>query len=159
MTSLSDERIREMVGTYSDLLIRIAVLYMKNTYDAEDVAQGVFLKLLEKRPAFNDSEHEKAWLVRVAVNDCKSRLRSAWFAKTAPLDENLYELERDEGDVLKCVMELPAKYRAVILLHYFEDCSLATTAATLGIRESTAGSLLFRARKLLKKKLGDPYEI
>jgi len=50
---------------------RVCMLYLKNPADAEDITQGVFLRLLSKKPAFETSEHEKAWLVRTAINACK----------------------------------------------------------------------------------------
>jgi RNA polymerase sigma-70 factor (ECF subfamily) len=130
---------------------------MKNMNDAEDLAQEVFIKLMEKKPSFEDSEHEKAWIIRVAINMSKNRLKTAWFRKTEPLDEVTYSFTPKESTVMSAVLELPAKYKGVILLYYFEGYSIGEIAGILGEKESTVGSQLSRARKLLKSNLGEDF--
>ncbi|MEI3340247.1 MAG: sigma factor [Eubacterium sp.] len=60
---------------------RIAMLYLKNTSDAEDAVQNIFLKYMEKKPSFCDENHEKAWFITVTGNYCKDILRTFWRRK------------------------------------------------------------------------------
>jgi len=154
----TDGFIKRIVEKYSDTLIRVCFSYMKNMNDAEDLAQEVFIKFMEKKPSFEDNEHEKAWLIRVAINMSKNRLKTAWFRKTVPLDELTYDFTPKESTVMNAVLELPSKYKGVILLYYFEGYSIAEIAGIFGEKESTIGSQLSRARKLLKSSLGEDFE-
>jgi RNA polymerase sigma-70 factor (ECF subfamily) len=146
------------VDKYSDTLIRISYTYLKNMSDSEDLVQEVFLKLFEKMPSFESREHEKAWLIRVTVNLCKNRLKTAWFRKTVPLDEEALGFTPEESSVMSTVLGLPSKYRSVVLLYYFEGYSIAEIADILGQKESTTGSQLDRARKLLKSKFKEDFD-
>lgn len=153
-----DDSIAADVDRYLSMLLRLSFTYMKNIRDAEDLAQEAFLKLIEKKPSFQDEEHKKAWLIRVSINLCKNRLKTAWFRRTLPLDEAAFDLTHEENEVLSTVMELPAKYRSIILLFYFEEYSIGEIAGILGQKESTVGSQLHRARKLLKSKLKEGFD-
>ncbi len=107
---------------------------------------------------FRDSEHEKAWLLRVAINACKDDLRNFFRRNTLPL-ETITELEaeipEDFRDVLEAVLSLPEKYKNPIYLHYYEGYSAAEIGAILGKKENTVYSLLSRGRRLLKDCLKD----
>jgi RNA polymerase sigma-70 factor, ECF subfamily len=154
----TDDFINRVVERYSDMLVRISFTYLKNLSGAEDVAQEVFLKLLEKRPAFENDEHEKAWLIRVAINQCKNQLKTAWFRKTTPFDDSIDLTTPEEIEVIGAVLELPPKYRCIIQFFYYEEYSIAEIAAVLGQKVSTTGSQLHRARKLLKAKLEEEFD-
>jgi RNA polymerase sigma-70 factor (ECF subfamily) len=153
-----DNFILSAVEKYSGMLVRLCFSYMKNMSDAEDLTQDIFLKLLHKKPSFENSEHEKAWLIRVAINLSKNRLKTAWFRKTVPLDENACNFTSKENEILSTVLELPVKYRSMIHLFYYEEYSIAEISQILGINESTVGSQLHRARKLLKSKLKGDFD-
>ncbi len=146
------------IERYSDTLIRIAYTYLKNRSDSEDIVQEVFLKLVEKAPIFTDEEHEKAWLIRVAINLSKNHLKSAWFKRTIPFDDKEYSFTPKENEVMSTVLELPVKYRSLIFLFYFEKYKITEIADILGKKESTVGSQLYRARKLLKAKLKEDFD-
>lgn len=75
---LSRGEAERLVQTYSDLILRLSVTYLKNTEDAKDICQTVFLRLLEKPREFQSPEHERAWIIRTAVNVCKDQLKSSW---------------------------------------------------------------------------------
>lgn len=64
------EQYNKIVEKYSDMIFRIAYQYLYNKYDAEDITQNVFLKLLDKKSFFKDEEHIKSWLIRVTINQC-----------------------------------------------------------------------------------------
>lgn len=154
----TDDFIIRVIEKHTDTIIRICFSYMKNINDAEDLTQEVFVKLMEKGPLFESDEHEKAWIIRVAINLCKNRLKTAWFRKTVSLDEVNFNFTSKENEVLSAVHKLPEKYRVVILLYYFEGYSISEIASILGERESTIGSKLFRARKLLKASLKEDFD-
>lgn len=66
---------RRLVSTYSNLILRLSFTYLKSTHDAQDICQSVLMKLIERQKAFQDLEHEKAWVVRTTANACKDALR------------------------------------------------------------------------------------
>lgn len=71
----------EIIEEYSVMVYRMAFSLVKNRQDAEDIHQEVFLKYLRKRPAFESSEHERAWFLRVTVNLCRNLWKTAWKRK------------------------------------------------------------------------------
>ena len=75
-----------LVETYSDLILRLSYTYLKSTEDAKDICQTVFLRLLEKPRKFESPEHERAWIIRAAVNLCKDQLKSHWRRTTVDLE-------------------------------------------------------------------------
>lgn len=151
---------RQIVEKYYDMVYRLALAQTKNRDYADDVTQDVFLRFIRTEKEFESDEHVKAWLLRVTVNCSKSLFMSAWFKKTEPLDENEeipFETE-EKSDVYYAAQSLPAKYRAVIHLFYYEDMSIEQIAKTLNSKESTVKSQLHRAREMLKEKLKGGYD-
>jgi RNA polymerase sigma-70 factor (ECF subfamily) len=141
----------EIVSRNEDKLFRTAIAIMGGKADTEDIVQDVFVKLLEKQPDFKSPEHETAWLIRVAVNLCKSRLRTHWWKKTVPLLD-IYPAQTDEQQsIMETILSLPSKYRAVIHLFYYEGYSTKEIAEITGQKESTVREQLTRARRMLKK--------
>ena len=150
----TDSYIVELVQKYSDLVLRLAVTYLRNISDAEDVTQVVFIRLLEQRKTFVDADHEKAWLIRVTVNACKDILRSPWKRRRLPYNEaKLPIADQADKEVVELVLGLPEKYRGLVYLHYFEGYSTAETAALLNRKEATVRTQLRRAREILKSQL------
>jgi len=123
---------------------------MGNQAEAEDVMQDVFLKVIEKTPPFQSFDHETAWLTRVTVNHCRSRLRSYWRRKTEPLLDNYPAQDHDQKSLMETVIALPSKYRIAICLFYYEGYSTKEMAEITKQKESTVRSHLARARHMLK---------
>lgn len=147
------------VSKHENKLYRTALAIMGNTADAEEVVQEAFLRAYEKAPEFETDGHERAWLIRVTVNLCNSRLRSPWRKRTEPLLETFPALEPVQNELLELVLALPPKYRAVIHLFYYEGYSVKDIAGLTGQKENTVRSLLTRARQKLKSVLKeDDYE-
>ncbi|MDR0324940.1 MAG: RNA polymerase sigma factor [Oscillospiraceae bacterium] len=144
--------IEEIFGRHHKTVYRVCMLYLKNPADAEDMTQNVFLNLLDKKPSFQSGEHEKAWLVRVAVNACKNDLRS-FRRKNVPLPPTLAAPETETGETLALVLALPGKYKMPLYLHYFEGYSAVEIAKMLKTREATVRSWLMRGRNLLRMEL------
>ena len=149
----TNAEIERVVNEYATMLLRVAYSQLNNRTEAEDAVQEVLLKYMEKAPVFQSEEHEKAWLLRVTINHCKNHLASAWFRKRADLDEGIPALDNAELEVVSAVAALPAKYRAVVHLYYFEGYSTKEIAEILHSRPNTVSSRLSRARALLAKAL------
>ena len=85
---MDPNRLEETVKTHENALYRAALAILGDSQEAQDAVQDAFLRYLEKAPDFASPEHEKAWLLRVTVNGCKSRLRSPWRRRRSPLLES-----------------------------------------------------------------------
>ena len=153
---MTEERFRECVELYGDMVFRLAYSYLKNRADAEDVMQESLLKLYTESKDFESADHEKHWLIRVAANECRKLLRSPWRRRTGPLDEMEEAAAFDQPaqtELFRQVMALPPKYRAAVYLHYYEGYSVKEIAELLGAKASTVQTWLMRARGQLKNKL------
>lgn len=144
------------ISAYGHSVQSLAYVYMKNRFDAEDIAQDVFVTYLRKTPKFLSAQKERAWLMKVTANRCKSALRSK-HREELPLTEDISYLPKEESDVLLAVLELEDRYRIPIHLHYYEGYSLEEIARFLGVRRGTVGSWLSRGRAQLKKRLEEDY--
>lgn len=134
-------------------MFRAALAIMGSKADAEDIVQDVFIKLFEKQPKFENTDHETAWLIRVTVNLCKSRLRSLWRKTTVPLLDSYPAKSGEQHELIETVMQLDPKYRIVIHLFYYEGYSTKEIAEITGQKESTLREQLTRARRMLKNFL------
>ena len=176
-SQLSREEAERLVQTYSDLILRLSFTYLKNTEDAKDICQTVFLRLLEKPREFQSPEHERAWIIRTSVNVCKDQLKSSWRRTTvdlsAALDARAPEAEEgslwttvdlsaaldarapeaEEGSLWAAVALLPPKYRTVIYLYYYEGYSANEIAQMLGEKPATVATRLSRGRDKLRTQL------
>ena len=148
--------LESVITQYGRRVQSLAFVYLKNRYDAEDVAQEVFLTYFRKAPIFLNSQLEKAWLMKVTVNKCKSLLR-AKYREELPLTEDISYLPPEESAVLEAVLSLNEKYRLPIHLHYYEGYSLEEIAKILHARPGTVGSWLTRGREMLKQMLKEDY--
>lgn len=155
----TNEYIQYVLEKYSKMLIKLAFTYVKNMPDAEDITQDVFVSLMKRGYGFESEEHEKAWLLRVTINNCKNYLKSSWKKLNVPLDEDISYLPKEDSEVLNLVLNLPDKYRAVIHLHYYENYSINEIAKLLRRKPATIGTWLDRGRKLLKSNLIGGFEI
>ena len=150
-TYLSDSDIVRIVETYSDMLLRIALNRVKSIPAAEDIVQGVFERLMRRRPIFENREHEKAWLIRTAVNLCLTDLRAESRHGELPLDENIaQDYGEDTFDVLDAVQTLPVQDRYAVYLYYYEGYGVKDIGKLLKEPEGTISSRLSRARKKLR---------
>ncbi|QGQ94192.1 sigma-70 family RNA polymerase sigma factor [Paenibacillus psychroresistens] len=144
----------ETFQLYGSMLYRIAIIHLGNKEDAEEALQETFMKLLYKSPGFNDQEHEKAWLIRVVTNHCKSMLRNLWRRRVVKLaGMDVYFKDPSERILIDNVMALPFKYKVVIHLYYYEDYTVSQIAEILQISESAVKMRLQRGRQQLKLEL------
>jgi len=150
---------KDVIYRYQDTIYRIAFTYCRNSSDAQDIAQEVFVRYLEKPPKLKSEEHLKAWLIRVTINAAKSLLTSSWLKKVVPLSDH-EPISTDDSssmDTYHAVMSLSEKYRSVIMLYYFEGYSVGEIAQILGRTETAVQTQLGRARAMLKTKLKEDW--
>lgn len=153
---MTDAEFRLAVERYGDMLFRLAYSCTRSRADAEDVMQETLLKLYTAQKAFESPDHEKNWLVRVAVNECRHLLRTPWRRRTGPLEEAADTPVWDtpaQSELFRQVMALPPKYRAAIYLYYYEGYAVREIAALLGAKISAVQTWLLRARGQLKLRL------
>ncbi len=153
----SEQEVNQAIDQYADTVKRICMLYLKNASDTEDIFQEVFLKYALCSAIFQSPEHEKAWIIRVAINKCKDLRKSFFRSRTVSLEEIPFLSsiqEEDHKEVLQAVCCLPEKYKGVVYLHYYEGYSAVKISQLLHKNVNTVYTLLARARKMLQEKLG-----
>ncbi len=151
-----NQQAERLANAYADAILRLSYTYLKNTCDAQDICQTVFVKLLTEPREFESAEHERAYVLRMAANACKDLLKSPWRKRTCGL-ETVLEVpapEAGDGSVLSAVNGLPANYRIVIYLFYYEGYQAAEIGKILGVPTATIHTRLARGRARLKDMLG-----
>ena len=156
-TDGADVLMCRIVRQYSAMLLHLAFSRLQAEAEAEDCVQEVFLKFLVKRPKFKDSEHEKAWLIRVTLNQA-SDLRKRYSGKTVPLEELPESGANDHTSILSAVRSLPDKYASVLHLHYYEGYTLKEISTILALPTATVGTRLARGKEKLKAILEEEYD-
>lgn len=141
------------VEKYSKMLFRISFSILCNREDAEDALQETFLKYMTKAPLFRDSDHEKAWLIKVVTNVSKNMSRYNTKRECADI-EALKEIGVEDADVssLNMVLKLDVKYRVVLDLFYIEGYKSREIAQMLDISPAAVRKRLQYARQELKKE-------
>lgn len=152
----SEQEVNRAVEQYADTVRRICLVHLKNYADTEDIFQTVFVKYLLHTAPFASPEHERARIIRVTINACKDLLRSVFRRRTLSLEEVAEQpAPADEHRaVLQAVQALPAAYRDVVYLHYYEGYTAPEIAGILGKNVNTVYTRLTRARGLLRRTLG-----
>lgn len=153
----------QAVHNYGNTLYRVAYQYCGNKSDAEDVVQNTFLKLFQTSKNFEEEEYLKRWLIRVAINEAKNLSMSFWKRMMSSLEESDGNAVcgfsgTEHEDLHEAVMQLPAKYRIVVHLYYFEDYSVKEISEIIKVKETTVQTQLMRARAKLKEQLKEAWE-
>ncbi len=153
----ADAEINETLEAYSDLVYKLALSRTKSGPDAEDIFQEVFMRYISCKKVFESEEHKKAWLIKVTINCSNKLFGSAWMRHRASLDDTSDYTPppeaSDESGIFAAMSKLPASYRTVIHLFYYEDMSIRQISLALKKKEGTVKSQLNRARALLKNEL------
>ena len=152
------QQAERLTNTYADAILRLSYAYLKNTQDAQDVCQTVFVRLLTEPREFESGEHERAYILRMAANACKDLLKSPWRRRTCDLEAcaQVPAPETSDGSVLAAVNQLPAHYRSVIYLFYYEGYQASEIGEILGVPTATIHTRLARGRARLRELLGGP---
>lgn len=153
---MNDAEFEQCVRLYRKSVIKAALCYVRNTSDAEDIAQEVFIKLYTYNGSFDSSEHIKAWLLRCAINLSKNLLQTHWYKLSRPLEEAgekvHYDVTECDG-LLNILHKLSRKNRIALYMYYYEGYSTSEIAGILQINENAVSARLSRGRRQLKKLL------
>ena len=123
---------------------------------AQDAVQETFFKVYRTLDRFRGECSEKTWITRIAVNTCRDMKRQRWFffiKHSLPYENLLLSDERvaqELTDFFLDLMRLPAKYKEVILLRYYQQLTLEETALALGISKRTVSNRLKKAKAMLR---------
>mgnify|MGYP002614560624 FL=1 len=147
----TEKQHREIVEKYSDMIYRIAYQRVLNQYDAEDIVQEVFVKLLCNKNYFRDGEHVKAWLNRVTVNLCVNYKKKLARQKTISASQLEIPFTEPEREILEELYLLSDEDRIILYLYYYEEYKIREIAKILRQKQNTINSKLTRARNKLKK--------
>lgn len=145
---------------YATDVLRVCYFYLSDREKAEDVCQDVFVRLMTTHPVLQPGR-EKSWLLKVALNRCRDLWRGAWL-KRVILGGPTFELipapdefsrRDDQQAMMAAINQLPATFKEVILLHYYQGMNIAEIAQMLELPEGTISSRLSRGRKKLESLL------
>lgn len=145
---------------YATDVLRVCYFYLSDREKAEDVCQDVFVRLMTTHPVLQPGR-EKSWLLKVALNRCRDLWRGAWL-KRVILGGSTFELipapdefsrRDDQQAMMAAINQLPATFKEVILLHYYQGMNIAEIAQMLELPEGTISSRLSRGRKKLESIL------
>ena len=172
--------VRELADRYGSRIFQLAMRYMKNREDAEEVTQDVLMKVYRKVDAFRGDAALSSWIYRITFNTAMSRLRSTRVARAAEQererslaaevngersrvprqpadwtrmpDETLLRAQLREA-VARAIAELPEIYRAPVVLRDIEGLSTEEASLRLNLKDQTLKSRLHRGRLMLREKL------
>lgn len=144
--------IETVINRYGDMLYRLCLLMLKNESDAEDAIQETMIRYFQNAPVFEDTEHEKAWLIRVATNKCRDLLR--FRARHPQVSEEFlsgFSCGSVDTGILEALTALPEKYRLVLTLYYIEGYRIDEIAKIINRTGSAVKMRLQKGRKLLEE--------
>ena len=152
---MTNQDVEKYVRMFHTMLYRLALSYLRNAADAEDVCQDSFIRLMKYPGDFPTDEDCKRWLIRVVINLSKNLLK---YRKTHPEPMELtYDIADNsakptsESELIPLIKKLPPEYAAVIHLFYYEGYSAKEIAMILGISVTAVTSRLSRGRRRLKQ--------
>ena len=147
---------------YASDIIRVSYFYLGDRGKAEDVCHDAFVSLFVNRPALEPG-HEKTWLLKVAMNRCRDIWRSAWVRRVIsgspafemiPAPDTLGK-HMEKAEVLQAVHSLPADFREIFILYYYQGYGISEISGILNLPEGPISSRLSRGRKKLEAILGE----
>lgn len=156
-----EARLTEWVDRYSDSLLRMCFIQLKDWALAEDVLQETFIKAWKAMPKYEQSpvQNERAWLSRIAINACHDLRRSRWMrhvdAATAleSLPPSRLAVEPEDRTLLLDILDLPEKFRQVLLLYHYQHLTMREVAQVLSLDVSTVHARLKKAEDIIKRQL------
>jgi len=168
MTESEDRKalLNELMSAYGKEVWNYAFSITRKWDMADDITQEVFIKVYKNLHAFRSDSSVKTWLLTITRNTAIDFKRSAFLRKVTLTDrigdsagvrlsaehDALEQLASSE--IWKLVLELPVKYREVLILYAHHQMSLKEIADMLGVTEGTVKSRMFHARRKLSKMKG-----
>lgn len=158
------EKLTQLVECYQKNLLNLCYIYLHDYAMAEDAVQETFLKAYRAMDSFRGNSQIKTWLMKIAINTCRDMRKSAWslhvdrHVTPEDLPSTVFQNSHPEAiDLANGIMQLPDKYKEVILLHYFEALSMTDIAPIIGITPSMVSKRIKKAREKLHNLLGKEY--
>jgi RNA polymerase sigma-70 factor (ECF subfamily) len=159
--------IEVLVRRYQNYVYRLCYLIMRHEQDAEDMTQETFIRAFRALPRFEIRKgiSFEAWLYRIAVNACRSRMRRKWYqalpwpeprqmvAESEEQPDRLLMQGEQRDEILEAIDSLGEKHRLVIILRYYGGLSNEEIARMLDIPSGTVRSRLHIARQRLRELL------
>ncbi len=159
----NNDIIERLISLYGNDVLRMANAYTRNSSTAEDIFQEVFIKVARNINKFEKRSSEKTWIIRITINTCKDFLKSSWNKRVVPMETvDTNETSHAEDSILNKelseiiiqeILNLPLKYKEVLLLYYYQDLLTSDIAKILNAPEASVRTRLKRARELIKEKL------
>ena len=155
----SEEEVRRALDSYGDMVWRVCMVHLKNRDDAQDILQNVLLKFAQHTRPFQSPEHEKAWLIVTARNECKNQLKHWWrtHRESEEAMEKLTWEQPVDGELWDAVLTLPQHQRMALYLCYYQGYTAREAAEIMGKNPSTVRTWLAQGRKKLKEVLEVEY--
>ena len=150
---MTENELESYISLYRGNIYRLAISYVKNKEDAEDITQEAFLKLYMTKEIFVSSENVRAWLIRVTINLSKNLLKTSWRKKRTELNEYISAQNEREEALLEFIGQLKPKYSVILHLYYYEEYSVKEISVICRIPSATVRTRLVRARNQLKEML------
>lgn len=152
-----DKQFIRVFDLYKNDIYRLVYSYTKNKSDFDDITQNTFIKLYNHNEILSSQDKDiKKWLIKVAINECKTFLLSSWKKKIIAFtekEENILSTTLPDNYLLEAILQLPKKYRTIIFLYYYEDYKIKEIAEILNLSVTNIQTILSRARKKLKEIL------
>lgn len=151
MTDSEKQYFSDMYEKHAKSVYGVALMYLKSREDAEEAVTETFIRVMQVKPVLENDSHERAYLIRTAINICKNLLKSSWH-KNVVSDEDvlMYMATPEEESIMEELLELPPKYRVVLYMHYYEGYKAQEIADIMKVSLSAVLSRLARGRKKLK---------
>lgn len=162
---------------YKVLVYNVALHYVQNVEDAEEITQDVFVQVYQSIEKFQNNATFKTWIYRITINKSldfikhkKSKKRLFIFGNSANSEKELQQasnfehpgiaLERQEDAALlfKIINELTENQRTAFILSKLDGLSNPEIASIMEVSISSVESLIFRAKTTLKEKIGQQFE-
>lgn len=165
--NVHEKKLEEWIAEYSSAVLKLCFVYLADAEMAKDAMQDTFVKVWRRMEQFQNRHDlsDKAWIMKIALNTCRDYKRTAWFrhidmrTSIEELPEPMAPTPEVSRELFIDIMNLPAKYKQVILLHHFQNMNQSETAQALGISRTSVSKRLKKAYGMLQfepKKEGQP---
>ena len=155
---VQEQQLASWLTQYGDAVLRMCFIYLEDRDLAQDALQDTFIKVWRNIDSFQERNGSsiKTWIMRIAINTCKDYKRTSWFRHTdrskaiEDLPLAIQDVTSESRAIFLDVMGLPAKYKQVILLYYFQGMTMKEVGEALHLSRSTVQNRLKKAYALLR---------
>lgn len=165
--SSREETIEWIMEQFGESMKRFIFTYVKSKTQMDDIFQEVMIKVYKKIDTIQDPDKLKNWLYKITANTCKDYLRSpihrllVWKddieKKSMDTPEQRAILDEQKKMVIRTILDLPVKYREVLILQYYQEFSIQEISDLLNVNPSTVRTRILRAKEKLKVMLKEDY--